>query len=209
MHRPEHMMRAQITTTVGTSAIQIAGPNPRRWGLLIDSPPIVPDPGAAQTKLVSAASTATTGVKQSFVVPAGQQAVLTSAGTVETTGTGVVSSLQIVRAATTFNLAQVTTTGVLTTTIPLLAGDTIQWNVTTAIAAAVNDYWLGIALDVGTSRVTISFLEGVTLDNGLNLYPGTLPLVLLYPDYGDAIHEAVFAVAQAGSVPITVVDFFG
>lgn len=209
MHMPEHMLRSQTTVTVGTTSTQIAGPNPRRKGLVIGCPPIQPDPGSASTKLASSASTATTGVKLSFTVPAGQQATLTGAGVVETTGTGVISNLQVVRAATTFNLGTVTTTGTILATVPLQAGDVVQWNVTTAIAASVSDFWLGLTIDVGTTRLTVSLSDVAVLDNGFNLYPGTLPFTMWHHEYGDALHEAISAITQAGSLSVTVVDFFG
>lgn len=209
MYEHHHMLRQQTTVTVGTSSTQIAGPNPRRKGLVIGAPPVQADPGSAQTVIAHAVDTSTTGVKLSYTVPAGQSAVMTSAYMNETTGTTVIATLELKRGATVLGLQAITKNGVINGPIPLQAGDIIQWDVTFAVAASITEFAIGVSLDVGTTRITIGLWDTVVLDQGINLYPGTLPFAMWHHEYGDALHEAISAITQAGSISVTVVDFFG
>src|SRR5262249_16695499 len=144
----------------------------------------------------SGANTATTGVKSSYTVPAGVQAELESATAFETTGTAVVSALQIVRGATTVNLTSATTAGTFAGAVPLQAGDVVQWNGTTAVAASVTDYTINVRRERVPARVTVTFRQVAVLDSGHNIYAGTLPWTLLDEEYGQFIREEIHAIAS-------------
>lgn len=88
-----------------------------------------------------AVSGAATGVKQSFTVPAGQTGILQGA-TIFYDNLAPTVALQVVRGADTINLAQFTANGTFSDQFQLLAGDVVQWNVTTAVAASTFDITL-------------------------------------------------------------------
>ena len=201
-------LRDQRYYQLGQSSIQIAGPNSRRKALIITAPPSLVDEQLNVGAVNGAVDTSTTGVKSSYTVPAGQQAVLLVATFQETTGTGVVAAIQVVRGATTYNLASFTTAGYFGG-FALIAGDKVQWNVTTAVAASVSDFTISVGLDQLSQRITISFTTPAVIDQGLNLAPGTLPLQLVSEVYGDSLKETVTAIANAGSPTIGVLDIFG
>lgn len=138
----------------------------------------------------------------SFTVPAGQQGTLQSATFFETTGTTVVCALQVVRAATTFNLIKGTANAVFTGPFPLQAGDVVQWNVTTAVAATFADFSIGVVLDQPSQRVTLDLFGKAIIDQGITLHPGSTPLYLWPGTVGDAITEEIRAVANAGTQTI-------
>ncbi len=86
------------------------------------------------------ASTATVGVKLSYVVPVGVTAWLRGATAHHNVGAPTVQ-LQVVRAGSVIVLA----TGTFTGSMALEPGDTAQWNVTVAAAAgSTSDFTLSI-----------------------------------------------------------------
>ena len=95
------------------------------------------------TETTNNIDTSTTGIKLSYTAPVGTQVVLTGA-MVFGNSAGIVSNVELVRSAVTQRLAQFTTSGTFLGRIPLVAGDTIQWFVSTAIAASTADYTLGL-----------------------------------------------------------------
>jgi hypothetical protein len=181
----------------------------RRKGCIISTPPAVTDESLNTGATAGAVSTAAGGIKLTFTLPAGQQGVLDGATFAETTGTGVIAALQLVRAAVTFTLASFTTQGSLAGPIALQPGDTVQWNVTTPIGASVSDFTLAVALDQGSQRITISFTNPAVPDQGIILNPGQLPLELMEAGYGDALTSPIFAIANSGTPTIGVLDVFG
>jgi hypothetical protein len=199
--------RIQGSTSVGTSSTQILGPNPGRLALIISAPQPVQDVQTQEDVLAGAVSTAAIGVKASFTVPAGVQATLQSATMVETTGTTVVAALQLVRAATTFNLISFTAAGTYNANLVLQAGDKIQWNVTTAVAASVCDFTIFISQDSPLQRVTVMFGDVATLDGGLDIYPGQAPLYLDATEYAQAITEAICCIGATGTATIGWIEF--
>lgn len=207
-YRARHVRRAQYAVTVTSGGVLLLAANPGRIGCIISSPNIDGGTTSNNTQLASAQSTATTGVKQSFTIPGGSTYTLTAAGTTETTATGVVSNLQLVRSSVTYNLGTVTTTGVIAGPVPLNSGDILQWNVTTAIATAVNDYWLGLSSIGVTNRVTLGFNNPAAIDQGPVLYPLGPPLILWKDVVGDALTEDIYAIARASNVTIGVWDLF-
>jgi hypothetical protein len=57
-----------------------------------------------------------------------------------------------------------------------------------------------------TNRVTLDFGKPAVLDNGITLYPGGPPFLLLYDHIGNAIREEIHAITTAGAQSIGVVD---
>lgn len=201
-------LRDQRYVTLSQSSKQLVGPNTRRKALIITAPSSPTDEANSTSTINGAVDTSTTGVKSNYTVPAGQLATLLGATFVETTGTGVVARVQVVRSGTTINLATFTTSGYYGG-FALLAGDVVQWNVTTAVGASVSDFTLSVAPEQLNGRVTISFIGPAVVDQGINLAPGGMPLVLSAEHYGDALQNEVYAIANAGSPTIGVVDIFG
>src|SRR5579863_4464934 len=163
--------------TLTQTSQQILPPNVLRKGVIFSTPPDFEDDQLNVGAVNGAVDTSTAGVKSSYTVPAGQQGALLSATFLETTGTGVVAAAQVVRGATTYNLASYTTAGYYGG-FSLIAGDKVQWNVTTAVAASVSDFTLSVALDQLNQRITISFISPVVLDQGIDLHVNTSPLQL-------------------------------
>ena len=179
-----------------------------RETLLISSPAQDVNSGVNQGTLTSAADTSTTGVKSSYTVPNNVQGVLTYASAFVIAGTPPTMALQVVRGATTITLESGTLSVDVTPGFPLQAGDVVRWNVTAAGAGSTADFSIGVTLDRDSLRTTISFLGAAVLDSGINIYPGTRPLLLGERDLGPALREPVFAIAAFGTPTIAVVDYF-
>lgn len=202
-------LRDQRFVALGQTSVQLVGPNMRRKSVIISAPPALPDEQTNTGAFGSAVDTSTTGAKTNYTLPAGQQGILAGATFAETTGTGVVAALQVVRASVTYTLASYTTSGQYSGAFVLQAGDKVQWNVTTAIGASASDFTLSVALDQLSQRVTISFIGPAVVDQGINLAPGGMPLTLSAENIGDAITDPIYAIANAGSPSIGVIDLFG
>ena len=202
-------LRNQTFTVLGQTSKQIAGPNMRRKKILISSPPTLINPETNTGASAFHVDTSVGGIKVTYTVPAGVQATLQSATVGETTGTTVVSALQLVRGGNTLLLASFTGSGSFGAATPLQAGDVVQWNVTTAVALSFCDYTLNVVQDAANARITISFSGDAVLDQGITINPGQLPLDLSSEMYGEAIREPIFAIAASGSPTIGVLDIFG
>lgn len=201
-------LRDQRYHTLSQTSKQILGPNTRRHVIVITAPPSLPDEQTYSNGLAPAVDTSTTGIKLAYTVPVGQQGLLLSATFVETTGTGVVAALQVVRGVTTYTIYSATTLGYFGG-FALQPGDTVQWNVTTAVASSVSDFTISAGQDQASQRITISFIGPAVVDQGINLQPGTLPLVLSEDQWGDSLTGPIYAIANAGSPVIGVLDVFG
>jgi len=60
---------------------------------------------------------------------------------------------------------------------------------------------------VSTSgRVTVHNLAGVTLDSAVTLLSVTYPLILSFEDHGDAVRQDWFAIADAASQVVSIVE---
>jgi hypothetical protein len=206
--RPRALQRDQRTVTVGTTDVVLLGPNVKRRALLIGAP-IPPDTQSVnEGTLTSAADTSTTGVKSTYTVPAGVQAVLTSATMFGTTGSTQVAALQLVRGATTVNLFSATGAGTWTGVVPLQTGDVINWRCTTAVGASVTDFSINVQRDRLNTRITISLIGTAVAEQGLTLSPGTLPLYLHEDHIGTAIQHEIHAISNVAGVAVPVVDVF-
>ena len=202
------LFRTQTAVSISSSDTVLAGNNPRRYAIVVDSPAANVSPQLQESQLVHNVSTASTGVKLSYTVPAGVQAYLQSASFFTTAGGPPTLALQVVRGANTITLEQGTANFVQNLSFALLAGDTVQWNCTVLQAASTADLSLSIVQDQLAGHVTVSFVQPAVLGNGINLYPGDPPLVLLYDHVGDAIREEIHAIAASGTPTITIVDIF-
>lgn len=178
------LYRRHFTVSVGTASQDVVPPNPSRFALMLSVAAPNDTPLISDGTLTSGADTSTTGVKSSYVVPAGVQARLKSATMFETTGTTVVSRLQIVRGGTTYNLATITNNGSWIGDIPLQAGDTVQWNVTTAVALSVTDYTINVDRERVPARVTVNLVEAAVLGSGIDIIAGNVPVVLSRNEHG-------------------------
>lgn len=203
---PRKLFRDQRTVTVGTSDIILVGPQRKRVGTIIGSPKIEGANDLSTRTFTSAASTASTGIKSTLAVPAGQTVTLIGATMLGTTGTTQVCALQVVEGGTTFNLAQFTGSGTFNTPIIVPGGDTIQWNCTTAIAASVTDFTISIARPTDVIRVTLSFVGVAVLDNGLQLHAGNPPIMLTEEFLGSAIKEEIHAIGSIAGLLVSVTD---
>lgn len=193
---------------VGTSSTQLVGPNPRRIALYLSSPPFQANPETFQTALAQATSTASTGVKLSFTVPAGSQGTLTEAFVSAQTGTPGTVAIQIVRGGTTVTLASGTTALTVTGPIYLKAGDVVQINVTAAGTASAADMMISVEQDTGASQVTISFGVPATVGGGLNLGQGQVFASFFAEHIGQAIREEINAIASPVAQTIGILDVF-
>ena len=59
-----------------------------------------------------------------------------------------------------------------------------------------------------TNRITLSFGAPAVLDQGITLFPGGLPFVLLYNYVGGSIREEVFAIADTVAQTVGILDLF-
>lgn len=203
------MRRDQRTVSVGTSSTQLLGPNPRRKGVVIAVNGDLLGNQANATQVASVVDTSTTGIKQSITLPGTQSGLCNGASAFSVAVSGVVSRLQLVRSAVTYTVMSVSTSGTYVGSLPLSAGDTLQWNVTTAQPASTTDYTISIVRQTLSSRVTISVNSPAVLDQGINVVTGADPLVLWEELLGDAITEGLYAIGAQGTIGVTVWDLFG
>jgi hypothetical protein len=202
------LLRDQRSVVVGTSDTRLLGPNPKRKSVVISAPPVgqnAQTPDGAQSHN---ASSAAAGVILTYTVPAGQQGVLDSASCIATVGGTQAVALQITRGGTTTFLFLASPNGNFVGPLALLAGDIIQWNVTTAVAATTVDVSIFVRLNPTQSRVSVEFNGPAVLDQGITLYPGTLPFQLVEEYFGQAIHEEVRAIASVAGVNVNILEFF-
>lgn len=59
-----------------------------------------------------------------------------------------------------------------------------------------------------TNRVTINFAGPAVLDQGINIHPGTLPLILIEEDIGQALREEIHAITTGGPETLGILDVF-
>ena len=192
--------------SVGTTDTAFLPADPSRVAVLVGAPLGQTDAYVDKTSIAAAASTATTGVKLSYTVPAGKTARLTgaSAGTV---GAGVTLQLQLVRAASTLVLDSITASKVETLTIELQAGDVIQWNCTVAVAATTADLTLGIQEFQGLERLTLTFGQApAVLDSGVNVYQQQTPLTLHIMWHGEIVRNEIRGIMALATATIGVVE---
>ena len=206
MDRTRNIFRDQRIVTPGTTDTLFLGSNPRRRMLIISCPAPTATPNTSDNTLVFGASTATTGIKATYTVPAGVQAELTSATFAETALTGAVSALQIVRGGVTYTLASYTTLGQFGGPVPLQSGDVVQWNVTTLVAVSTADYSINVRRQNVPAFASISFIGPAVLGEGLNLYAGGPPCVLLPEDVAQGLREEMRCIASVAGLTVAVVE---
>lgn len=202
-------LRDQTFTTLSTASKQIAGPNPRRKAVVITAPSASDTPTISDGTVTDAASTASTGAKSSYTVPAGTEAVLNSATFFDSSAITAICALELVRGGLTYTLASYTGSGIFAAPVPLQAGDIVQWDCTTLLAASTADFTINVTRENAQNVITISFSGPAVLNQGINLNPNTLPLTLDTGIYGDALTGAIYAIAAVGTPTIGVLDIFG
>lgn len=203
-----YLQRNQTFPIAGAGSSQLVGPNAKRRAIIVSAPLPTDTPFVNEGTASSAVDTSTTGIKSTYTVPAGVQAMLTSAFMFETTGTTAIAALQLVRAATTFNLAQFTGFGTVSANVPLQAGDVIQWRVTTAIALSVTDFTINVQRERVPRRITLSTNAAAALDVGITVYQGTLPLYLHDDMIGSAITNEINVIGSEAGIQLSVIDVF-
>jgi hypothetical protein len=155
---------------------------------------------------VHAASAVATGDVLSFTVPAGQNALLTSAGwTIAAGGTPTVG-LTLVRGGVTFLVNVITVNQTQVMNLPLTSGDTVNMHVYVGAAATTIDAFLGISGGSSSGSVTLSFAGPAVLNQGLNIYPGNQPLVLTGDHIGQAFREDIRGIADTAGQQVNVID---
>ena len=206
MERTRNIFRDQRIISPTTSDGPFMGSNPRRRMLIISCPPPVDTPFVSDNTLVNAITTATGGLKANYTVPAGVQAELVSATFFQDITTGVIANLQLVRSLVTYNLAGYTTAGQFIGNVPLQAGDQINWNVITPIATSTSDFTINVQRNVVPGFVSLSFKGAAVLGEGLNLYAGNPPCLLLPEDVAQGIREEIRCIASIAGLSVAVVE---
>lgn len=202
------LLRDQSSPTITNADSKLIGPNEKRVALIISSPVPLNSGSVDDTVLTSAASTTTTGVKSTYTVPAGVQATLVSASFLQISGVaGVICALQIIRGAT-ITVVQFTNSGTFLGSIPLIAGDVVQWNCTTLVNPSTSDFTIGIIRERGPARITLNVQGPAVLDAGINLYAGNAPLYLTAQRLGKGLREEIRAIASVASLQVSVLDVF-
>ena len=64
------------------------------------------------------------------------------------------------------------------------------------------------APSVAASRITISMASTAVLDAGIDVFVGTLPLILTLEDHGDIVQRAWTSIASAAGVSVGVIQVF-
>lgn len=209
---PELIAAGKLTRTrfklvsVTTADSPLLPADPSRVAVLVGAPLGQADAYVDKSSIAAAVSTAITGVKDSYTVPAGKTARFTGA-TAGPVGAGVTLQLQLVRAASTLVLDSITAAKVENFTLELQAADTIQWNCTVAVAATSCDLTLGIQEFQGFERVTLSFGQApAVLDSGVNVYQQESPVLLWIAQVGEIVRNEIRAVMALATATIAVVE---
>lgn len=169
----------------GTGADQrLLGNNVNRRAVILCPPAPNNSGNVSDGTLVNNADTSTATVKAAYTVPAGVQATLQSATAFSTAVAGVVSKLRLTRAGVTVGLGSVTTSGIVALGIALLAGDLVEWIVTTTQPASTTDYTIDVVRERATPRYSVSLSGPAVLDQGITVSAGGLPFVIRAQDFG-------------------------
>lgn len=206
--QPHVLYRDQSVVSVGTSDTKLLGPNPRRWAVIISSPVAFRELYTSKTVINRQVDTTTLGVKSSYVAPANTEARSVFRSVFNTAGTFGTVQLQLVRGGNTSVITSLTASGTQQGEIDLQPGDTIQWNQTVVSAAGIADFIISVMEQQAQGRITLSFQSAAVLDSGIDLYPGTQPLILLYDHVGQAIREEIRAIASLSAQTVSVLDIF-
>lgn len=200
------LFRQQFAISLTTASQRLLSSNPKRHALVISSPLTFEGASSTQSLLANAVNTAATGIKQSFTIPAGQVGILQGATAFLDGGTAPTVALQVVRGANTTTIAGGVAPQVFTGNVQLLAGDTVQWNVTAAGVGSTCDFSLSIQLSQPTGRITLGFNGPAVLDQGVTLNQGAAPFVLLYDHVGQALTEDISVIASVSGIVLGGLD---
>jgi hypothetical protein len=198
------LVREVRTITVGTTAVQLVGPNPGRQFLVLSPPAPGNVVGLSPNVLLGAnRDLATAASAFSTVIAAGTVARLIS-WSLFTTATGVAVDLKINHAGVNATVDRATGPKVSLLGVPLVGGDTINIFVTTPVAAAVGDTMLAIDTLLAAPRVTLGLGTLPVLDQGLTITAMTQPWTIP----GDLVQGDVYGIADAAGRVVTVADVF-
>lgn len=209
-YKPHRLLRSQTFTALGTSDKTVLGPNPRRWALIISVSGPVGAQGKSDAAVAQAQSTAAAGIILTYTVPAGVTATLDVAGFVSDAVGGQVAGLYVNRVGGVGNILflQGTTQANFSGKLLLGPGDKVLWNVITPVAASTADFSLLLTLTPQSFRTTLSFIGPAIQDQGLTLYPGNKPIILLYDHIGQALREEIHAIAPQVGATIEIIEIF-
>lgn len=198
------LVREVRTVTVGTAAVQLAGPNRGRQYLVL-SPP-------APGNVVGLSPTVLLGSNRDLATAASAFSTNIAAGTVArlvswslfTTTAGVVVDLRVSHGGVTANVDRATGPKVTLLGVPLVGGDSINVFVTTPQAGAVGDVMLAIDTLLSPPRVTLGLGVQPVLDQGMTITAATQPWKIP----GELVQGDVYGIADAAGRVVTVADVF-
>lgn len=200
------LSRQQFNVSLTTSSQRLLSSNPKRHALIVSAPLTYEGASNTQSLLANAVNTAATGIKQSFTVPAGQVAILQGATAFLDGGTAPTVALQVVRSAATTTIFGGVAPQTFVGNVQLLAGDTVQWNVTAAGVGSTCDFSLSLLVSQPTGRATLGFQGAAILDQGITIHQGSQPLILLDDHVGQAITEDISVIASVSGIVIGGLD---
>lgn len=202
------LFRDQRIVTVGTADTVIAPGNKNRHALMIDCPPMQSVFG---TSIVASGHnvdcsavayvTGTGGIGTGNPIDIWATATLTAgaAPTLSLTASMGGNVVKLVTGQPPINFH---------TRITLDNASTIFWHVDTGGAAATCDLTITAQLPIDESVVTLSFNGRAIANQGIKLYAGGSPVILIADVFGPAIREEVHAIGSIAGITLCVVDIF-
>lgn len=220
VNRRAKLWRNEIQVLVGTTSTKILGPNPRRFAVCFGTPIGTAGGGSTQptngTVSGHAISTAATGPALTYTCPANTTALVNSADYSLLAGTAPsLRCLYIPSGGSQQFAGPVMSSGTLIQYNAVLsAGDQFVLNVSTAGAGSTVDAQIFVeqfpaAGAGGTDNTVFISTDGpATVNGGMPLHPGAMPLLLLSDHIGQAIREDIFGIAANTAVTLTIWDIF-
>lgn len=202
------LFRDQRVVTVGTSDSVIAPGNNNRHALMIDCPPKQSVTGGVTSAnghnvdcSAAAYVTGTGGVGTGNLLTVNATATLTA-------GAAPTLSLTTLMGGNVVKLVTGQPPINFTAKIAPDVGATFFWHVDTGGAAATCDLTITIQVPVDESVVTLSFTGRAVANQGLNLYAGNNPVILIADVFGPAIREEIHAIGSAAGIVLGILDIF-
>jgi hypothetical protein len=206
---PERLLRDQHTVTAGTSDVQLVGPNPKRKAIIIDGLVQASGPFQVLTQILHNASVAALGNVLTYTTPANAFAEVTYTSGVLTGGAPATVVLNQTVSGNTVQTLVNTGNWFQNLDLVMPASSAANLNVTVVGAAGTMDLSLQVKQYNAPARATLSFLGPAVLDNGINIYSGTLPLIILDEWAGIAIQEEIHVIANVAGTIVSFVELIG
>jgi hypothetical protein len=202
------LVRNDIRATIGNIDTLAIAENPRRRGLIIGAPlgsgagPVNGGNGGHNV------STAATGVALSYTVPAGKYAVLGFASAVLTAGTAPTIQLQSTDGGATEIAILASNANIYQNlNVTLAAGQTVQWNVTTAGALSTMDLLI-TSVEYGVpSRVSMRFGNPAVLDQDMTLYGDSKPFEIMHDEFHWGLEQELHMISQAANTLVPIWEY--